>query len=55
MHYRHPSVKLDLAALDDFLRLLGGSEIQPQPRLNVTTNLPADRRVVILNPQARAV
>ena len=56
MHYRLPGVDLDLAALDEFLRLLGGSEIQPQPRLNVTTNnLPTDRRVTVLNPQARAV
>jgi L-ascorbate metabolism protein UlaG (beta-lactamase superfamily) len=56
MHYRLPGVDVDLAELDDFLRLLGGSEIQPQPRLNVTSNnLPADRRVTVLNVQARPV
>ena len=55
MHYSIPNVSLDLATVDTFLQLLGGSEIQSQPRLSVTTsNLPANMRVNVLTPLARA-
>lgn len=54
MHFRHEGVDPELAPVDEFLRLLGESETQPQPRLSVTTNnLPADRRLVLLNLQSR--
>jgi L-ascorbate metabolism protein UlaG (beta-lactamase superfamily) len=55
MHYHIPGVSLQLAEVDTFLQLLGGSEVQSQPRLSVTAaNLPANMRVTVLNPQARA-
>lgn len=54
MHFRHEGIDPELAPVDEFLRLLGGSETQSQPRLSVTTNnLPADRRLVLLNLQSR--
>ncbi|HEU0022049.1 MAG TPA: MBL fold metallo-hydrolase [Dehalococcoidia bacterium] len=55
MHYRIPGISLQLAEVDTFLQLLGGSEVQSQPRLSVTAaNLPANMRVTVLNPQARS-
>jgi L-ascorbate metabolism protein UlaG (beta-lactamase superfamily) len=54
MHYRIPGVTVPLAEVDTFLQLLGGSEVQSQPRLSVTAaNLPPNMRVAVLNPQAR--
>ena len=54
MHHSIPGVDVSLQGLDVFLRRLGLSDTQPQPRLVVTTsNLPADTRVVVLAPQAR--
>jgi L-ascorbate metabolism protein UlaG (beta-lactamase superfamily) len=55
MHYNIPNVSLPLEGVDTFLRLMGISDVQPQPRLSVTaSNLPQDMRVVVLSPQARA-
>jgi L-ascorbate metabolism protein UlaG (beta-lactamase superfamily) len=55
MHYSTPHVSLSLQNVDTFLRLLGGGEVQPQPRLSITTSsLPPDLRVPVLSPQARA-
>jgi len=54
MHYRIPGVSVQLAEVDTFLQLLGGSEVQSQPRLSVTAaNLPPNMRVTVLTPQAR--
>ncbi len=56
MHHRIPGVEMELAPVEEFLQLLGGAELQPQPRLNVTQgSLPADQRVVVLNPRARVL
>ena len=55
MHYSIPGVSLELAQVDAFLQLLGGAEVQSQPRLSVTTsNLPPNMRVSVLTPQSRA-
>jgi L-ascorbate metabolism protein UlaG (beta-lactamase superfamily) len=55
MHYSTPNVSVSLEGVDTFLRLMGISDVQPQPRLSVTaSNLPQDMRVVVLSPQARA-
>jgi L-ascorbate metabolism protein UlaG (beta-lactamase superfamily) len=55
MHYNIPNLSLPLEGVDTFLRLMGISNVQPQPRLSVTaSNLPQDMRVVVLSPQARA-
>jgi len=54
MHYRIPQVSLELESVDAFLRLMGGGETQPQPRLLITaSNLPQDMRASVLSPQAR--
>lgn len=55
MHYSTPGVNCDLEGLDVFLRRMGVSDVQPQPRLVVTTNtLPTDMRVVVLDPQGKS-
>jgi L-ascorbate metabolism protein UlaG (beta-lactamase superfamily) len=55
MHYSIPHVSVSLQGVDTFMRLMGISDVQPQPRLSVTaSNLPQDMRVVVLSPQARA-
>jgi len=54
MHYKIPGVGGSLQDVDVFLRRMGLSEVQAQPRLVVTfSNLPEDMRVVVLAPQAR--
>ena len=54
MHHNIPGVGVPLQDVDVFLRRMGLSEVQPQPRLVATaSNLPADMRVVLLAPQAR--
>jgi L-ascorbate metabolism protein UlaG (beta-lactamase superfamily) len=54
MHYSTPGVTVQLQGLEVFLRRMGISEVQPQPRLVVTaSNLPADMTVAVLSPQAR--
>jgi len=55
MHYNIPGVDVPLQDVDVFLRRMGLSEVQSQPRLVVTaSNLPDDMRVVVLASQARA-
>lgn len=54
MHHSIPGVGVSLQDLEIFLRRMGLSDVQAQPRLVVTTsNLPADMRVVVLAPQGR--
>ena len=54
MHYKNPEVGVSLQDVDVFLRRMGLSEVQAQPRLVVTSsNLPEDMRVVVLASQAR--
>ena len=54
MHYNIPGVGVTLQNVDVFLRRMGLSEVQAQPRLVATSsNLPEDMRVVLLAPQAR--
>ena len=55
MHHRIDGVNVPIQGVDVFLRRMGLDEVQTQPRLVVTaSNLPTDRRVVVLTPQARA-
>ena len=50
MHYSHGQAGVELNGVEGFLRRLGQDELQPQPRLVVTTgNLPADLRVNLLS------
>ena len=54
MHYGVPGVRVDLAPLDAFLKELGVKGVEPQARLVVTpNNLPAETRVVLLEPQGQ--
>ena len=54
MHHGTPGIGVSLLDVDVFLRRMGLSEVQSQPRLVATTsNLPADMRVVLLTPQAK--
>ena len=54
MHYNIPGVGGSLQDVGVFLRRMGLSEVQSQPRLVVTaSNLPEDMRVVVLASQAR--
>ena len=56
MHYDLPGLKVQLGSIEPFLREIGVQEAAPQNRLNVTaTNLPPERRVVVLNPQGTVV
>ena len=54
MHHGTSGVGVSLQDVDVFLRRMGLSDVQPQPRLVATaSNLPADMRVVLLVPQAK--
>ena len=54
MHHGIPGLGVPLQDVDVFLRRMGLSDVQPQPRLVVTTsNIPADMRVVVLASQGR--
>ena len=54
MHHSIPGVDVSLQGVDVFLRRMGMSDVQAQPRLSATiSNLPADMRVVVLAPQGR--
>lgn len=56
MHYGIPGVASTLDGAETFHRLMGVTEVQPQPRLSVTTsNLPPNLRVVSLSHQARVM
>lgn len=55
MHNGTPGVGVSLQPVDVFLRRMGLSEVQAQPRLIATaSNLPADMKVVLLTSQAKA-
>ena len=54
MHHKIEAVDLPIQGVEVFLRRMGLDDVEPQGRLVVTsTNLPADRRVVLLSPSAR--
>ena len=51
MHFAHGQSGVELDGPEGFLRRLGQDELQPQPRLVVSTgNLPADLRVNLMTP-----
>ena len=53
MHYKTDSTRIQLETADKFLEELGYQQEPPQNRLQVTdTNLPAERKIVILAPIA---
>lgn len=54
MHYKTPGVNVEVDPIDNFVRRMGLDEVQPQPRLVVTTaSLGTDMRVVVMTNQGR--
>ena len=54
MHYQIPGLKVELGPVEELLRELSIQEATPQARLSVTaTNLPAERRVVLMEQASR--
>jgi L-ascorbate metabolism protein UlaG (beta-lactamase superfamily) len=53
MNFKTPASNQGLEPIDRLITQMGLSDIEPQPRLNVTpTNMPLDTRVVILQPRS---
>ena len=56
MHYAIPGLKVELNGIDVFLKEMGLKDVQHQPRLSVSpTNLPPERRIVLLENQANLI
>ena len=52
MHYALPGLTIPLEPLDRFLKEMGISQIEPQPRLKIApSNLPAETQTIVLIPQ----
>lgn len=53
MHYKLPGLAFDLAPVEEFLKLAGGEEIKPLPKLLITKEkLPEEKEVVVLNARS---
>jgi L-ascorbate metabolism protein UlaG (beta-lactamase superfamily) len=51
MHYKTPATSRQLEPVDDFLKEMGQTQVEPKPKLNITkSNLPITTQVVVLNP-----
>ncbi len=51
MHYATAGLDVELGALEPFLKEIGATAGEPQPRMNVTaTNLPIETTVTVLRP-----
>ncbi len=54
MHYRTPTLTLPLDPVSKFLKEMGLTQLNPETSLRLTrANLPAETRVVVLEPQLR--
>ena len=54
MHYKTDGITAEVDPIDNFVRRMGLDDVQPQPRLVVTTsNLGTDMRVVVMTSQGR--
>ena len=52
MHYSVPRLRVPLGGLEPFLKEMSLRDVEAQPRLNVSTsNMPQERRVVVMEPQ----
>lgn len=50
MHYKTPQTSRDLEPVDDFLKEMGQTQVEPRPRFNFSrTNLPLSMQVVVLS------
>jgi hypothetical protein len=53
MHYALPALKTELAPVERFLKEMGVTEAEPQPRLSVQpSSAESETRVVVLEPRA---
>jgi L-ascorbate metabolism protein UlaG (beta-lactamase superfamily) len=51
MHYKTPKTNRELDPVDNFLKEMGQTSVEPRPKLNVTkNNLPLVLQVVVLTP-----
>jgi L-ascorbate metabolism protein UlaG (beta-lactamase superfamily) len=51
MHYKTPQTNRDLEPVDDFIKEMGHTQIEPRPKFNVNrSNLPLTLQVVVLTP-----
>ena len=51
MHYKTPQTSRDLEPVDDFIKEMGQTQIEPRPKFNVSkSNLPLTLQVVVLTP-----
>jgi L-ascorbate metabolism protein UlaG (beta-lactamase superfamily) len=49
MHYKTPRTTRDLEPVENFLKEMGQTQVEPRPKLSVTrTNLPLSLQVVVL-------
>jgi len=54
MHFKTDGINVEVDPIDNFVRRMGLDDVQPQPRLVVTsTNLGTDMRVVVMTSQGR--
>jgi L-ascorbate metabolism protein UlaG (beta-lactamase superfamily) len=54
MHYKTEGINVEVDPIDNFVRRMGLDDVQPSPRLVVTsTNLGTDMRVVVMTSQGR--
>lgn len=54
MHYKTDGIAVEVDPIDNFVRRMGLDEVQPSPRLVVTSsNLGTDMRVVVMTSQGR--
>ena len=52
MHYKTDVVKMELESLEKFIKVMGLTEVVPQPKLNITkSTLPIETRVLVLDYQ----
>ena len=54
MQYKTQGLQLDIDPVDAFLTMQSSSELQPQPRISVTsTNIPPSLNITLLSPQSK--
>ena len=54
MHFKTDGINVEVDPIDNFVRRMGLDDVQPQPRLVVTSaNLGTDMRVVVMTSQGR--
>jgi L-ascorbate metabolism protein UlaG (beta-lactamase superfamily) len=53
MHYKTPETSRDLEPLENFLREMGHTQVEPKPKLTISkNNLPLTTQVTVLSVQS---